>query len=161
MYTTPPSPSIMTVYASYTAYLTQMPGKQTQLPPYGMPLNFKCSLQNRSLLHQNLSQFLRNYFSCRLLIFFCAILTFNSRLLRHNYDIKRQKIFPHSGSLFTRVPVKELCPMPMYTLIIHSFSCYQFKTNETPTLSPFEQSILISQGICSYSELAAKAELTS
>lgn len=27
MYTTPPSPSIMTVYASYTAYLTQMPGK--------------------------------------------------------------------------------------------------------------------------------------
>lgn len=57
--------------------------------------------------------------------------------------------------------MKELCPMPMYTIIIHSFSCYQFKTNETPTLSPFEQSILISRGICSYSELAAKAELTS
>lgn len=57
--------------------------------------------------------------------------------------------------------MKELCPVPMYTIIIHSFSCYQFKTNETPTLSPFEQSILISRGICSYSELAAKAELTS
>ena len=160
MYTTLPRPSIMTVYASCTAYLTQMPGKQTQLPPYGMPLNFQRSLQNRNLLHQNLSVS-QELFLLQASDFFCAILKFNSRLLRHNYDIKRQKIFPHSGSLFTRVPVKELCPTLMYTLIIHSFSCYQFKTNETPTLSPFEQSILISQGICSYSELAAKAELTS
>lgn len=126
-----------------------------------MPLNFKCSLQIRNPLHQNLSQVLGNYFFFKFLNISMQFKIFNQDCLEITIIEKERNKFPHYWGLLLRVPLKEPCPMPTYTLIIHSFSCYQFKTNETPTLSPFEQSILISRGICSYFELAAKAELTS